>query len=76
MVRKKDTYPQDPNPTEIWNGTSMVSALCYLEQTIVEQAEAAGTLLTLVNHDWLFQINEELFKQKLQGAENVTRKTP
>lgn len=67
----RDNYPQDPQdprPNDNWVGSSLISAICYLEQTIVEQAEAAGTLLTLVNHDWMFKQNEELFKQKLQGA--------
>jgi len=55
--------------SEKWNGKQYTEAFCHIERSFLELAEAAGVLLTLVNHDWMFVENEDLFKQKLQGIQ-------
>jgi len=53
--------------SEKWNGKQYTEVFCHIERSFLELAEATGVLLTLVNHDWIFVENENLFKQKLQG---------
>ena len=70
LARYQSTPPPLTKPrTKKWaDSEPTIDDTCRTERALLDMATTQNNLLLLVNYDWIFVENVELFKQRMQGV--------